>query len=113
MRSCRMWGCPREQIRKFIRAQVLMVFFLPLVVAGIHSAFAFPIVSRLLSVLAMGDVKSFIYCLIGTFAGFAALYIIILLRDGQNVLQNRQPLTEEKPPAFCVCQTPGRTEKAA
>lgn len=70
-------GLSREQIRKFIRAQVLMVFFLPLVVAGIHSAFAFPIVSRLLSVLAMGDVKSFIYCLIGTFAGFAALYIII------------------------------------
>lgn len=70
-------GLSREQIRKFIRAQVLMVFFLPLVVAGIHSVFAFPIVSRLLSVLAMGDVKSFIYCLIGTFAGFAALYIII------------------------------------
>lgn len=70
-------GLSREQIRKFIRAQVLMVFFLPLVVAGIHSVFAFPIVSRLLSVLAMGDVKSFIYCLIGTFVGFAALYIII------------------------------------
>ena len=70
-------GLSRENIRKYIRSQVLMVFFLPLVVAGIHSAFAFPIVSRLLSVLAMGDVKYFIYCLIGTFAGFAALYIAI------------------------------------
>ena len=70
-------GLSRDNIRKFIRSQVLMVFFLPLVIAGIHSAFAFPIVSRLLSVLAMGDVKSFIYCLIGTFAGFAVLYIII------------------------------------
>lgn len=70
-------GLSKENIRKFIRSQVLMVFFLPLIVAGIHSAFAFPIVSRLLSVLAMGDVTSFIFCLIGTFAGFAVLYIII------------------------------------
>ena len=72
-------GLSKENIRKYIRSQVLMVFFLPLVVAGIHSAFAFPIVSRLLSVLAMGDVKYFIYCLIGTFAGFALLYIVIYL----------------------------------
>ncbi len=70
-------GLSRDNIRKFIRSQVLMVFFLPLVIAGVHSAFAFPIVSRLLSVLAMGDVKSFIFCLVGTFAGFAVLYIII------------------------------------
>ena len=72
-------GLSKENIRKYIRSQVLMVFFLPLIVAGIHSAFAFPIVSRLLSVLSMGDTRFFIYCLIGTFAGFALLYIIIYL----------------------------------
>ncbi|MCU6762203.1 FtsX-like permease family [uncultured Roseburia sp.] len=72
-------GLTKAEIKKSIRSQVLMVFFLPLVMAGIHSAFAFPIISRMLRVLAMTNVTSFIFCLIGTFAIFAVIYIIIYM----------------------------------
>lgn len=72
-------GLTKGEIKKSIRSQVLMVFFLPLVMAGIHSAFAFPIISRMLRVLAMTNVTSFIFCLMGTFAVFAVIYIIIYI----------------------------------
>ncbi len=72
-------GLSRAEIKKSIHAQVLTVFFLPLIVAGIHAVFAFPITSRMLKVLAMSNVHSFFLCLLGTFAVFAAGYIIIYL----------------------------------
>lgn len=72
-------GLSRNEIRNCIRSQILMVFFLPLIMAGIHSCFAFPIVSRMLNVLAMSNTHSFLFCLAGTFVGFAVFYIIIYL----------------------------------
>ena len=72
-------GLSKAEIKKSIHAQVLTVFFLPLIVAGIHAVFAFPITSRMLKVLAMSDVKAFFLCLLGTFAVFAVGYIIIYL----------------------------------
>lgn len=70
-------GLSREEIRKSIHSQILMVFFLPLVTAGIHAAFAFPMVSRLLKVVGMVNTKGFIICLIGTFAVFSVIYILV------------------------------------
>lgn len=42
-------GMTGEDIRKSINSQMLTVFFLPLVTAAIHTAFAFPIVQKLLA----------------------------------------------------------------
>lgn len=70
-------GLSLEEIRKSIHSQILMVFFLPLVTAGIHAAFAFPMVSRLLKVVGMVNTKGFIICLIGTFAVFSVIYILV------------------------------------
>ena len=39
-------GLDHREVRRIIHAQVLMVFFLPLAVAGIHIVFAFPIVNK-------------------------------------------------------------------
>ena len=44
-------GLDRREIRKMIRSQILIVFFLPLLAAGVHLAAAFPIVTRLLAVM--------------------------------------------------------------
>src|SRR5699024_9637622 len=41
-------GMTKREIRKSIHAQVRTVFFLPLVTAGIHLAFAFPLIQKLL-----------------------------------------------------------------
>lgn len=70
-------GLSREEIKKSIHSQILMVFFLPLITAGVHSAFAFPIISRFLKLLAMTNIKGFVICLIGTFIVFAIVYILV------------------------------------
>ena len=41
-------GMTKREIRKSINSQMLTVFFLPLVMAGIHLCFAFPIIHKLL-----------------------------------------------------------------
>ena len=55
-------GMDHKLVKKSINSQVLTVFFLPLVTAVIHLAFAFPIVSKLLSMLMLSDIELFIYC---------------------------------------------------
>ena len=42
-------GMTAGDIRKSINSQMLTVFFLPLVTAAVHTAFAFPIVQKLLA----------------------------------------------------------------
>jgi putative ABC transport system permease protein len=44
-------GMGKLQIKKTIRSQVLMVFFLPLVATVIHIAFAIPMITKLLAIL--------------------------------------------------------------
>ena len=44
-------GLELEQIRRAIRSQVLIVFFLPLMAAAMHIAFALPMIMRMFSVL--------------------------------------------------------------
>lgn len=43
-------GMTAKDIRKSINSQMLTVFFLPLVAAAVHTAFAFPIVQKLLAI---------------------------------------------------------------
>ena len=40
-------GLTRREVKKTINSQVLTVFFLPLLVAGIHLGFAFPLCSEI------------------------------------------------------------------
>jgi putative ABC transport system permease protein len=70
-------GMSRDEVKGTIKSQILLVFFLPLIVAATHTAFAFPILTRLLRVLFSADTMMFLYCTIGAFAAFAALYVII------------------------------------
>lgn len=41
-------GMSRKAIRKSINSQVLTVFFMPLIAAGIHTAFAYPMMSKII-----------------------------------------------------------------
>jgi putative ABC transport system permease protein len=70
-------GMSPTEIKGAIRSQILLVFFLPLVVAAMHTAFAFPILTRLLRILFQSDQILFLKCLIGSLGAFAALYVLI------------------------------------
>lgn len=67
---------PRE-VRASIRSQVLLVFFLPLVTAGIHVAAAFPMLCKLLELFNLFDVRLFALCTAGTLLVFCAIYALV------------------------------------
>lgn len=70
-------GMSHTEVKRTIRSQVLTVFFLPLIVAGVHVAFAFPIMSRVLSLLGLINVTLYIICTVICFLVFALMYGII------------------------------------
>lgn len=70
-------GMSRREVRQTINSQVLLVFFLPLVVAGVHLAFAFPILEKLLHILLLSRTSLFVLCSVITFGVFAAVYTLI------------------------------------
>lgn len=70
-------GMGKYEIKKTIRSQVLMVFFLPLVATVIHIAFAFPMITKLLSVLNLKNVSLFMISTLMTILVFAVIYAIV------------------------------------
>lgn len=70
-------GMSKREVKKTIHSQVLSVFYLPLGMACVHTAFAFPIVSRLLTLLNMTNTRLFILGIMGTVIVFAIFYTII------------------------------------
>ncbi len=70
-------GMSREEVKRTIRSQVLTVFFLPLVTAVIHIAFAFKVITKLLAVLNLMNVTLFAWCTVGTLLVFALFYAFI------------------------------------
>lgn len=72
-------GMSRQEVRQTIRKQVLLVFFLPLAVAGLHMAVVFPLLTRIMRVLMLFSVKLFAVCTLITFAVFALVYTLIYL----------------------------------
>ena len=70
-------GMSKKEVKRSIRSQVLSVFFLPLVVAVIHVAVAFKVMTKILGVLNLTNVSLFAVCTIITIAMFAVFYIIV------------------------------------
>ena len=70
-------GMSKKEVKRSIRSQVLSVFFLPLIVAVIHVAVAFKVMTKILGVLNLTNVLLFAVCTIITIAVFAVFYIIV------------------------------------
>ncbi len=70
-------GMSRGEVKSAIHSQVLTVFFLPLLTAGVHLAVAFPILTKLLSMLNMHNTCIYAKCVIVCFMAFAVVYIVI------------------------------------
>ena len=65
-----------DEIKKSINSQLLVVFFIPLVFAGLHLIFAFPMIERILLLLGLHSNSFFTWTLI-SFAAFAVFYAIV------------------------------------
>ena len=72
-------GLSRREVRSSVRRQILMVFFLPLLMAMLHITMAFPMIRRLLLLFGMTNTKLFIGCTAGTVLIFAVVYGLIYL----------------------------------
>lgn len=72
-------GLSRREVRSAIRSQVLTVFFLPLIVAGIHVAAAFPLMAQLLALLYLSNTGLYMLCTLVSFLVFTVFYVIVYL----------------------------------
>lgn len=70
-------GLCDHEVKKTIRSQIMLVFFLPLVTAGIHVAFAYPILTKLMEVLLLDDRWLFAKWCVIVYVAFALVYAII------------------------------------
>ncbi len=69
-------GMSKREIKSAIRSQVLTVFFMPLLMAGSHMAFAFPVLVKLLTLLNMNNVRLFMLSSMGVYLLFALIYMM-------------------------------------
>jgi putative ABC transport system permease protein len=70
-------GLTRQEVKRAIHSQVLTVFFLPLGAAAVHVAVAFPMITLLLALLNMNNIRLYLGCTVGSFLAFALLYVVI------------------------------------
>ena len=72
-------GLSLRMIRQSINSQILTVFFLPLVVAGVHLAFAFPMLTKLLTVFGLFNTRLFVTTVLVSYGAFSLLYVLVYL----------------------------------
>lgn len=70
-------GMSKKEVRSAIHSQVLTMFFLPLLTAGVHIAVAFPILTHLIKTMGFNNSALFGAYTVGTFLIFAVFYVIV------------------------------------
>ena len=70
-------GMSHREVKRSIHSQILLVFFLPLVTAVVHLAFAFPMLQKILLVMGLADFWIVLLSTVGCVAVFAVCYLII------------------------------------
>ena len=78
-RIMRQVGLSKAEIRRCIHSQILMVFFLPLATALIHTCFSFPSVTHMFAALSMQNIPLMLRCMSVSFLVFAFLYAVVYL----------------------------------
>ncbi len=77
-------GMSRAEVKAAIRSQVLTVFFLPLLLAGIHVVAAFPLLSKLLALLNLYRTGLYMACTAVCFLSFGIMYVCIYALTAKN-----------------------------
>lgn len=77
-------GMSRKEVKSSIRSQVLTVFYLPLIAAGVHIFFAFNMIRRMLFVFGVYNVRLFSLCTVTTMLLFGVLYCLVYGRTAKT-----------------------------
>ena len=77
-------GMSRKEVKSSIRSQVLTVFYLPLIAAGVHIFFAFNMIRRMLFVFGLYNVRLFAVCTVTTMLLFGLLYCLVYGRTAKT-----------------------------
>ena len=75
-------GMTKQEIRKSINSQLLTVFFLPLLFAGLHLSFAFPFIHKILLMFNFNNLGLLIGVTALSFVLFALLYTVVYRMTG-------------------------------
>ncbi len=75
-------GMTKQDIRRSINSQLLTVFYLPLVLAGVHLCFAFPFIHKLLILFNLDNRGLLIGTTAVSFAIYAVLYALVYKLTG-------------------------------
>ena len=70
-------GMTKQEIRRSINSQLLTVFFLPLVFAGLHLSFAFPFIRKILYLFSFYNTSFLIWTTVISFCVFALIYAAV------------------------------------
>lgn len=70
-------GMNDRDIRRAVNSQVLTVFFAPLIAAGVHMCFAFPMLTKLMGMFCLYDTRYMACVTLACFGVFAALYVAV------------------------------------
>ena len=70
-------GMSKKDIRRSINSQILTVFFLPLIAAGVHLAFAFPMIRKLLLLFGLTNFPLLVGVTAACYLVFALFYLLV------------------------------------
>jgi len=76
-------GMSQEEVKQTIKMQVLMVFFIPLLMAAIHVGFAFKVITLLLAIFNLTNIALFAWCTVATLVIFGVFYALVYLRTAR------------------------------
>lgn len=70
-------GLSRDVVKAAIHTQMRTVFFMPITVAVIHLAMAFPMLKLIMQIFGLTNASLFVRCLAATTAVFAVIYFVV------------------------------------
>ncbi len=84
-------GLSKKEIKSSVNSQILMVFFLPIIVAVIHVSFSFQLINKMISLLGLTNPNLFLIVTMITVAVFILLYSIVYILTSKiyyNIVKN-------------------------
>ncbi|MFD1393778.1 FtsX-like permease family protein [Lacticaseibacillus jixianensis] len=76
-------GLSEREVKQTINSQLLTLFYIPLIVAGVHTAIAAPFIQRVLTLFQIFNWGQFAGIVAATLAVFAVLYVIMYKATAQ------------------------------
>jgi len=70
-------GMTKREIKSTVNSQVLTVFFAPLLLAGLHLAFAFPFVQKIIRIFGVNNTPLLVLTNVICFLAFALFYVFV------------------------------------